>query len=397
MQPEPRQTLFSIRHPFVRIENLLSEREIADLLPRVLALEPQFQSSVALNVTNPDDVRKSLVFNPPADLVRPVVDKVRAMLAAVLTALRLPPIHTAEIESQITASNDGAFYGVHTDADYAQMHRRYLTYVYYFNYPPKAFTGGELFLFDDVLRNNKLAMGDTYQAVQPEHNTMVLFWARIMHEVRPVSAPSKAVSRQPVHRERLGQQGTRLALRRVTRTWRHGRATLCDHVARNEGSRAAASTPHPSDRKNIMPKFSWNPLRLLCAVTLVAAIAACAGAPQSAQQTESLLTSAGFKTVKASTATQLQHLPTLPQGQVTMVTQTGKYWFVYPDLPKNQIYVGTEKEYQAYLKLSGAAGASNGMGAQIQKQDTAMTKYDNATAGVIWESWPSFTGLQWGM
>jgi hypothetical protein len=37
------------------------------------------------------------------------------------------------------------------------------------------------------------------------------------------------------------------------------------------------------------------------------------------------------------------------------------------------------------------------MGAQIQKQDTAMTKYDNATAGVIWESWPSFTGLQWGM
>ena len=191
MQFEPRQTLFSIRHPFVRIENLLSEREIADLLPRVLALEPQFQSSVALNVTNPDDVRKSLVFNSPADLVRPVVDKVRAMLAAVLTALRLPPIHTAEIESQITASNDGAFYGVHTDADYAQMHRRYLTYVYYFNYPPKAFTGGELFLFDDVLHNNKLAMGDTYQTVQPEHNTMMLFWARIMHEVRPVSAPSK--------------------------------------------------------------------------------------------------------------------------------------------------------------------------------------------------------------
>jgi Rps23 Pro-64 3,4-dihydroxylase Tpa1-like proline 4-hydroxylase len=191
MQAEPRQTLFTIRHPFVRIENFLGEREIADLLPRVLALEPQFQSSAALNVTNPDDVRKSLMFIPPADLVRPVVDKVRAMLAAVLTALRLPPIHTAEIESQITASNDGAFYGVHTDADYAQMHRRYLTYVYYFNYPPKAFTGGELFLFDDVLRNNKLAMGDTYQTVQPEHNTMVLFWARIMHEVRPVSAPSK--------------------------------------------------------------------------------------------------------------------------------------------------------------------------------------------------------------
>jgi len=109
----------------------------------------------------------------------------------VLTALRLPPLQTAEIEAQITASNDGAFYGVHTDADYAQLHRRYLTYVYYFNSQPKAFTGGELYLYDDILRNNKLAMGETYQAVQPTHNTMVLFWARIMHEVRPVSAPSK--------------------------------------------------------------------------------------------------------------------------------------------------------------------------------------------------------------
>lgn len=146
-----------------------------------------------------------------------------------------------------------------------------------------------------------------------------------------------------------------------------------------------------------MQTFSWNPVPFLCAVALVASISGCADAPPSTQQTESLLTAAGFKTVKASTATQLQHLPTLPQGQVTMVTQTGKNWFVYPDLPRNQIYVGTEKEYQAYLKLRGPSNASGGMDAQIQKQDTAMTKYDNATAGVIWESWPSFTGLQWGI
>lgn len=147
-----------------------------------------------------------------------------------------------------------------------------------------------------------------------------------------------------------------------------------------------------------MPKPLWNPIPVICAAALAAWLAACAGAAPSTQQTESLLTAAGFKTVKASTATQLQHLPTLPPGQVTMVTQTGKNWFVYPDLPNNQIYVGTEKEYQAYLKLAGPAGGSDGgMNAQIQKQDTAMTKYDQATAGVIWESWPSFNGLHWGM
>jgi SM-20-related protein len=192
MQAENPSPLFTIRHPFVRIENVLSESEVAGLLARVMQLEPQFQPSVALTVpAAASDVRKSLVINAPADAVRPVVEKVRPLIAATLTALRLPPIQTAEIESQITASNDGAFYGMHTDANKSQMQRRYLTYVYYFNNPPKAFTGGELFLFDDLLRDNKLATAKTYQAVEPTHNTMVLFWARIMHEVRPVIAPSQ--------------------------------------------------------------------------------------------------------------------------------------------------------------------------------------------------------------
>ena len=191
MQAENPPSLFTIRHPFVRIENVLSESEVAGLLARVMQLEPQFQPSVALTVpAAASDVRKSLVINAPADVVRPVVEKMRPLIAATLAALRLPPIQTAEIESQITASNDGAFYGIHTDANKSQMQRRYLTYVYYFNNPPKAFTGGELFLYDDILRENKLATGKTYQAVEPVHNTMVLFWARIMHEVRPVTAPS---------------------------------------------------------------------------------------------------------------------------------------------------------------------------------------------------------------
>ena len=109
-------------------------------------------------------------------------------------------------------------------------------------------------------------------------------------------------------------------------------------------------------------------MSIFAVVALLALVASCANAPPSSQQTEGLLSAAGFKTVQASTATQLQHLPTLPQGQVTMVTQTGKNWFVYPDLPRNQIYVGTEKEYQAYLKLRGTGNASGGMEAQIRNR-----------------------------
>ena len=96
-------------------------------------------------------------------------------------------------------------------------------------------------------------------------------------------------------------------------------------------------------------------LNVISLLTFSAIILGCAGAPSSpppsTPQNDSLLVAAGFKTVVASTDKQLQMLPTLPAGQVTVVTQTGKNYFVYPDLAKNRIYVGTEKQYQAYMAL----------------------------------------------
>ena len=106
-------------------------------------------------------------------------------------ALRVSPITVGVVEAQVTASVDGSFFGVHTDADYQKVPKRYLTYVYYFNRAPKAFSGGELRIYDDILRNNKLARAETFEVVEPRHNRMVFFWARTMHEVMPVQVPSR--------------------------------------------------------------------------------------------------------------------------------------------------------------------------------------------------------------
>jgi Rps23 Pro-64 3,4-dihydroxylase Tpa1-like proline 4-hydroxylase len=97
------------------------------------------------------------------------------------------------IEAQVTASGDGSFFGIHTDAGYAGANdRRHLTYVYYFHGELKSFEGGELRVYDDVLRNNKLARSDAFQVVEPLHNSIVFFWTRAMHEVRPIHVPSQA-------------------------------------------------------------------------------------------------------------------------------------------------------------------------------------------------------------
>ena len=81
---------------------------------------------------------------------------------------------------------------MHTDAGDNETRKRELTYVYYFNRMPLGFAGGELRVYDDEVRNNKLARRDTYQTIAPEHNTIVFFHARVMHEVTPVIVPSKA-------------------------------------------------------------------------------------------------------------------------------------------------------------------------------------------------------------
>jgi hypothetical protein len=118
--------------------------------------------------------------------------------------------------------------------------------------------------------------------------------------------------------------------------------------------------------------------------------------PPSTPQNDSLLVAAGFKTVVASTDKQLQALPTLPAGQVTVMTQTGKNYFVYPDLANNRIYVGTEKQYQAYMTLR----AQNNLPTpdpqhSYFQQDAAMRKADTRDLSVPWDVFPDFSGLGW--
>jgi len=178
----------TIRHPVVIIDGLLDAGESSSLLARVLASEAQFQPSATHDARA--DYRHSLVLNPPPELVEPVVRRVRSLTPDVLPELRVQPITVGTVEAQLTATIDGSCFGVPTDADRLKVPKRYLTYVYYFNRQPKAFSGGELRVYDDVLRNGKLARGETFQTIEPVHNRLVLFWARTMHEVMPVPMPS---------------------------------------------------------------------------------------------------------------------------------------------------------------------------------------------------------------
>ena len=179
-----------LRHTVVAFDAFLASAEVRTLYSQTLAREQDFIPSFT-NDDNPD-IRRSLVLDPPPALVAPVVSRVQAVMPQVLAQIRLPMITVGLIEAQVTANNDGAYFGIHTDADYDKQNLRHLTYVYTFNGEPLGFEGGMLRVYDDVLRNNKLARSDSYQHVAPRHNSIVFFWARAMHEVEPVRVRSRA-------------------------------------------------------------------------------------------------------------------------------------------------------------------------------------------------------------
>ena len=121
-----------------------------------------------------------------------MIGRIRACMGDVARALGIEPFPVGRIECQVTANNDGAYFRVHTDAGDNETHDRVLTYVYYYSREPRPFEGGDLRVYDDVVRNGKLARAESFQTIEPRHNRIVLFWAKTMHEVMPVHMPSRA-------------------------------------------------------------------------------------------------------------------------------------------------------------------------------------------------------------
>lgn len=189
--PPPAAAPRIVRHAVAQLDGFLTPDECARLRETVIAAERDFQSSWTNDEGN-KDYRQSMVLNAPDTIVRLVVGRIRAVMPDVMAKLKLPPFPVGHIECQVTASNDGSYFRVHTDrGEHAIDATRELTYVYYFNREPKAFSGGELRVYDDQIRNAKLARTEQFQVIEPRNNSVVFFNAAIMHEVTPVFVASK--------------------------------------------------------------------------------------------------------------------------------------------------------------------------------------------------------------
>jgi len=85
-----------------------------------------------------------------------------------------------------------------------------------------------------------------------------------------------------------------------------------------------------------------------------------------ASQKENLLTQAGFKVITVTTPKQQQAINGLAQYRVSAVKYNGKLYYVFPTATKDKIYVGKQKQFNAYKNALAAQQASQPASQQAQ-------------------------------
>ena len=101
-------------------------------------------------------------------------------------------------------------------------------------------------------------------------------------------------------------------------------------------------------------------------MTVLAVMTACQTTGSAVAQKESLLAQSGFKVITVTTPKQQQAVSGLAQGRVTAVTYNGKLYYVFPTGTKDRIYVGRQKQFNAYKQALAAQQASQPASQQAQ-------------------------------
>ncbi|MBV8273802.1 MAG: hypothetical protein JO170_00890 [Verrucomicrobia bacterium] len=121
-------------------------------------------------------------------------------------------------------------------------------------------------------------------------------------------------------------------------------------------------------------------------MALAVVAVSCSSMQTQVQSKEDLLVAAGFQVIVPKTSAQQQKLQTLPADRVTLVQFGGKTYYVFPDAPHNQAYVGGPAQFQSYLQLRLANKLAN---------ENLEAAEMNRDASLGWGGWGGWGGAGW--
>jgi Rps23 Pro-64 3,4-dihydroxylase Tpa1-like proline 4-hydroxylase len=180
----------------VVLDEFLAPQELDELVAYTIQHEAEFQTSEVISPSGDPGVtdynhRRSRVLLDLGKHEAIVLDRIRGVLPRVLEQLGIEEFPITNVEAQITASNDGDFFGAHCDDAQEMIASRHITFVYFFHREPRTFEGGELHLHDSRGSERNVSTG-SYQSIVPQQNQIVFFPCSVLHEITPVECPSRA-------------------------------------------------------------------------------------------------------------------------------------------------------------------------------------------------------------
>jgi Rps23 Pro-64 3,4-dihydroxylase Tpa1-like proline 4-hydroxylase len=183
--------------PYRVYRGFLDSATHASLLVWTIENEAKFKASLVSrgqgNDKHDPSLRASLRvsdFGPMKSLLRL---RLLDFVPTLIRDLRVTPFEPSEVELELVANNDGAFFKQHIDTftgDGRRASDRMLSAVYYFHAEPRAFTGGALRLYSFGTD----AHDSNFTDVEPEQNMLLAFPSWWPHQVLSVSCPSRRFS-----------------------------------------------------------------------------------------------------------------------------------------------------------------------------------------------------------
>lgn len=173
--------------PFLRHFNLLNNAELESVWKTFNQHIIQFKDSGVGKNQIRKNTRDSVVLYGTQfkDLREHFIERITPILKQAFEMFAITPPVKQRYTVQMTSHTDGEFYRTHIDN--GEHHAGVLSYVYYFNKSPKAFSGGELQLFDTNTTLN--TAGTDMTSIEPLHNSLIVFPSNYYHQVCTVNLP----------------------------------------------------------------------------------------------------------------------------------------------------------------------------------------------------------------
>lgn len=174
--------------PFIRRFDLFTEAELAIAWQVLNEHANHFKtSSVGIGEIRETTRRSMLIGGKKFESLRQLfLERIEPTLSQAFDWFGIVPPIKKNYTVQMTTHSDGDFYRTHKDT--GPNHPRVLSYIYYFHKQPKAFTGGELQLFDTDTKND--CASTTFTTIEPAHNSLIVFPSEYYHQVCTVNLPS---------------------------------------------------------------------------------------------------------------------------------------------------------------------------------------------------------------